>query len=432
MSDHLRIPYVTEEPPATGALRAGLRRTVGSAAYPWVTGAVLTGCAAVELWVLPNGPTVSTGTTISAGVLVSTATLMWRRALPAVAIVTVASSLISFAASAHSNVAYTTLAAFLIGCYTLGRQRVQHPVLIVGGGTLAALAVNLLHIRTWQSTAPGVIPAVRSDGPLSAALASGLSPGLFAETFVVTATILGAVSAGDAVRAREETRRERTFAHERLIAMERRRAAEAERAAIARELHDVVSHSVSMIAVQAESASYTTPGLSPQARTAFQDIAGTARTSMAELRRLLGVLRTRPEGQAATAPQPTLDRLDELLEQHRAVGGEADLRVTGARGHAAERGGLPASWELSAYRIVQEALTNARRHAPGARTLVEIGYLADRLSIRVSDDGPGPAAGRSRGHGLVGMEERAALLGGRLTAGPGPDGGFLVEAELPW
>ncbi|MFD7289083.1 sensor histidine kinase [Streptomyces sp. NPDC059863] len=413
-------------------LRARLRRTVGSPAYPWVTGAVLTGCAAAELWLEPSGPTVSTGVVISTAELVAAASLMWRRALPAVAFLTVAAVLVSFAASAHSNVSWTAVISALIGCYTLGRQRVQHPALLVGGGFLAALSVNLLHIRGWQSTAPDLIPSLRQNDMLSAALTRALSPGLFAETFVLTAVILGAVSTGDAVRAREETRRERSAAQERLIAMERRRAAEAERAAIARELHDVVSHSVSMIAVQAESAAYTTPGLSPQARTAFQDIAGTARSSMTELRRLLGVLRTRPDEKAATAPPPTLDALDELLEQHRAVGGEAELRFTGERRPTGDRSGLPASWELSAYRIVQEALTNARRHAPGARTLVEIGYLADRLAIRVGDDGPGPAADRPWGHGLAGMRERAALLGGRLTAGPGPDGGFLVEAELPW
>lgn len=96
---------------------------------------------------------------------------------------------------------------------------------------------------------------------------------------------------------------------------------------------------------------------------------------------------------------------------------------------------LPAAWELSAYRITQEALTNARKHAPGARTVVEIDYGADRrLTLRIHDDGPGPGSGpgSGAGHGLTGMRERAALVGGRLSAGAGPDGGFLVEAELPW
>ncbi|BFO15980.1 hypothetical protein SHKM778_23680 [Streptomyces sp. KM77-8] len=131
---------------------------------------------------------------------------------------------------------------------------------------------------------------------------------------------------------------------------------------------------------------------------------------------------------ALTAPQPTLDHLAELVEQHRAVGGEAELRITG------QRVPLPAAWELSAYRITQEALTNARKHAPGARTVVEIDYGADQLlTLRVHDDGPGPVSdpGSGAGHGLTGMRERAALVCGRLSAGAGPDGGFLVEAELP-
>nr|WP_319693623.1 ATP-binding protein [Streptomyces sp. ME19-01-6] len=141
------------------------------------------------------------------------------------------------------------------------------------------------------------------------------------------------------------------------------------------------------------------------------------------------------------SPQPTLDHLDALLEQHRAVGGAAELRISG------ERAARPASWELSAYRIVQEALTNARRHAPGARTVVDIAYRSGRLTLRIADDGPGPEGSTDRmaadpeavvpeaavpGHGLAGMRERAALLGGSLSARPGPDGGFEVEAELPW
>ncbi|MGC9478370.1 sensor histidine kinase [Streptomyces sp. WG4] len=162
-------------------------------------------------------------------------------------------------------------------------------------------------------------------------------------------------------------------------------------------------------------------------------IATTARSSMAELRRLLGVLRTPRSDTALTEPQPTLDHLAELMDQHRAVGGTAELRITG------DRVVLPAAWELSAYRIIQEALTNVRKHAPGARTVVEVDYGADRvLRLHIRDDGPAPGArpepgtGTGTGHGLTGMRERAALVGGGLRAGAGPDGGFLVEAELPW
>ncbi|MFB6616596.1 sensor histidine kinase [Streptomyces sp. NPDC056367] len=403
---------------------------IAAPAYPWLTGGALTAGAVAELIAFPG----STTTTI--GVLVSSASLMWRRSFPPVAVLTVAAGLIGFAGDVSLYV--SIMVSGLIGCYALGRNRVLHPALTVAGAALGALCVNLVHINTW-SRMDLPVPALWEKGSLS----------LFAEAFLLTVVIFAAVMMGDAVRSREETRTERNEAQARLIAMERQQAAEAERAAIARELHDIVSHSVSMIAVQAESATYTTSGLTPQARDAFQQIAGTARSSMAELRRLLGVLRTpQSQGEAAlTAPQPTLDHLAELVEQHRTVGGEAELRVTG------ERVPLPAAWELSAYRIAQEALTNARKHAPGARTVVEIDYGTDLLlTLRIRDDGPGPSPGpgpgpgsgpgsgsgsgsgpgSGAGHGLTGMRERAALVGGRLSAGAGPDGGFLVEAELPW
>ncbi|MGW3863900.1 sensor histidine kinase [Streptomyces sp. NPDC005047] len=397
-------------------LQRRVRDWIAAPAYPWVTGGVVTAGAVAELIVIPAGVT----TTI--GVLVSAASLMWRRSFPPIAVLTVAAGLLGFAGDI--NLYVSIMVSGLTGCYCLGRRRVLHPALTVAGGALGALCVNLVHINTW-SRMELPVPALWEKGSLS----------LFAESFLLTVVVFGAVMMGDAVRSREETRTERHLAQARMIAMERQQAAETERAAIARELHDIVSHSVSMIAVQAESATYTTPGLTPEARDGFQQIAATARSSMAELRRLLGVLRT-PQGEVAlTAPQPTLDHLGELVEQHRAVGGVAELRITG------ERVPLPAAWELSAYRITQEALTNARKHAPGARTVVEVDYGAGRLlTLRVRDDGTGRDAGSDRGagsgpgagHGLTGMRERAALVGGRLSAGAGPDGGFLVEAELPW
>ncbi|MER5886187.1 sensor histidine kinase [Streptomyces sp. NPDC001941] len=387
-----------------------LRRLTAAPAYPWVTGAALTLGAGVELVFFPESVTTAVG------VLLSSASLMWRRACPPVAVLTVAAAMVGFAADL--NLSVSSIVSGLMGLYALGRYRVHHPAVVVAGGVLASVAVNLVHINAW-SELDLPVPVMGENGSL----------GLFAEAFVLGVTVLGAVLMGDAVRAREETRRERDLAQARLIAMERQRAAQSERAAIARELHDIVAHSVSMIAVQAESATYTVKGLTPDAREGFQQIAGTARSSMAELRRLLGVLRAPQgeEGAALTAPQPTLEHLPELLGQHRAVGGDAEVRVSG------EPVALPAAWELSAYRIVQEALTNVRKHAPGARTVVKIDYGAGQLlSLRIADDGPGPAHPPGTGHGLAGMRERAALVGGRLSAGPGEDGGFVVEAELPW
>ncbi|MFZ3555875.1 sensor histidine kinase [Streptomyces sp. BH055] len=394
------------------SLQQRFRTWIASPGYPWVTGGALTFGAVAELIAFPGSVTTTVG------VLVSSASLMWRRSFPPVAMLTLAAGLIGFAGDVSLYI--SIMASGLIGCYALGRHRVLHPAITVAGGALGALCVNLVHINTWAGMNLPV-PALWEHDSLS----------LFAESFLLTVVIFGAVMMGDAVRSREETRNERNLAQAQLIAMERQQAAETERAAIARELHDIVSHSVSMIAVQAESATYTTPGLTPEARDGFQQIAGTARSSMAELRRLLGVLRTpQDQGDAAlTTPQPTLDHLAQLVEQHRAVSGAAELRVTG------KRVSLPAVWELSAYRITQEALTNARKHAPGARTVVEINYGADGLlTLRIHDDGPGPGSGpgSGSGHGLTGMRERAALVGGHLTAGAGPNGGFLVEAELPW
>jgi signal transduction histidine kinase len=218
-----------------------------------------------------------------------------------------------------------------------------------------------------------------------------------------------------------------------LNAVQREQAVLRERARIARELHDVVAHSVSMIAVQAETAPYTMRNLSPEAQNGFKEIAGSAREALEEMRRLLKVLRADAGTEPEVAPQPRLDRLGELIDQYRGSGGDAHLTV-----HGSARP-LSTTIELSAYRIVQEALTNARRHAPGARVRVELDYLPDRLAVKVVNTGSAvtevvnrtKVMGDKGGYGLVGMEERAAMLGGRFAAGPRTEGGFAVVAELP-
>jgi signal transduction histidine kinase len=201
-------------------------------------------------------------------------------------------------------------------------------------------------------------------------------------------------------------------------------AAMGERARIARELHDVVAHHISMIAVEADTARLATPGMSPTGERHLLSIRATARTAMDEMRRVLGVLRDDAGGEAEHAPQPGLDRLNELLDSAREAG--ADVRLI-VHGRVVP---LPAGVDLAAYRIVQESLTNARRHAPGAAVEVELGYGEDMLRLRVRDDGPGPSGGRG-GHGLVGMRERAAAAGGSLRTGSADSGGFVVEADLP-
>jgi signal transduction histidine kinase len=206
-------------------------------------------------------------------------------------------------------------------------------------------------------------------------------------------------------------------------------AARGERARIARELHDVVAHHITMIALQAEAARLATPGLPPDGARRLTAIGDTARTALTEMRRLLGVLREDVEAEPVPLrPQPGLRQLHSLLDEVRdaAAGSGVRLIVSGA----VEL--LDPGIELTAYRIVQEALTNVRRHAPGASVDVELHYSGDDLVVRVYDNGPGSGEGDGgSGHGIAGMRERAAMVGGRVKAGGAPGAGFLVEAVLP-
>lgn len=213
-----------------------------------------------------------------------------------------------------------------------------------------------------------------------------------------------------------------------------RRAVAEERVRIARELHDVVAHHMSVISVQAGLAHYVFATDADTARTALGTISATSGEALEELRRLLSLLRVGPEGVGETAgegayqPAPGLDRLEETAERVRAAGVAVTLEVTG------ERRPLAPGPDLCAYRVVQEALTNVIKHARPARAAVRVDYGAHRLTVRVTDDGTGtvPAIqGPSTGHGLIGMRERARIYGGTLAAGPRAEGGFEVLLTLP-
>ncbi len=227
--------------------------------------------------------------------------------------------------------------------------------------------------------------------------------------------------------------------------------ARGERTRIARELHDVVAHHISMIAVQAETARLATPGMPPAGAARLLEIGNTARAGLTEMRRLLGVLRE--DARAASPdqlgadrlgagglgadrhPQPGLAQLSELIDEAREASGTGTRFIVSGAPVTLDPG-----VELAAYRIVQEALTNARRHAPGAAVDVELRFTDDALRLRIRDNGPGPPPGGSAvpvaaeatgGHGLPGMCERAAAAGGELRTGAAPGGGFLIEATLP-
>jgi signal transduction histidine kinase len=243
--------------------------------------------------------------------------------------------------------------------------------------------------------------------------------GLLLLALVVAALALGDVWClrRQAIAERDESRREAADSLQERAAME-------ERARIARELHDVVAHHVSRIAVQAESARLTTPGISEQEQERFGDIAETARDALGEMRRLLGVLREDAGGGGEREPQPGLAQLKELLDDARGSGTTVRFGLSGTVVP------LTPGADLAAYRIVQEALTNARRHALGASVEVDLRYEPPLLRIHVRDDGPGAGA-KPDGHGLQGMRERAAMVGGVVRTGPAEGGGFVVEAELP-
>jgi len=202
--------------------------------------------------------------------------------------------------------------------------------------------------------------------------------------------------------------------------------ARGERARIARELHDVVAHHISMIAIQAETARLTTPGMPAAGAQRLSEIGDTARAGLTEMRRLLGVLREDAQAGAERHPQPGLEQLAGLVDEARESSGAACRLIISGPPVAVDPG-----VGLAAYRIVQEALTNARRHAPGAAVDVELRYGGDQLRLVIRDNGPGPGPEAPGGHGLPGMRERAAAVGGELRAGAATVGGFLVEARLP-
>ncbi|MFI1565375.1 sensor histidine kinase [Streptomyces sp. NPDC020490] len=242
---------------------------------------------------------------------------------------------------------------------------------------------------------------------------------------VVSALVLLAVAVLQVRRqaVREVTAQQTVTEHERS-----RRTLLEERTTIARELHDVVAHHMSVVAIQAEAAPYRVENPPPELEKAFATIRENAVAALAELRRVLGVVRAE-DYQAPDAPQPTLADLDALLANVREAGLGVEKAVTGAVRE------LPQGVELSAYRIVQEALSNVLRHAPGAGARVEIGYVLGGLGLRVVN-GPPPEPSLVKpspgaGHGVTGMRERVSMLDGEMTAGPSDDGGYEVTVFLP-
>jgi signal transduction histidine kinase len=327
--------------------------------------------------------------------------LLWAYPTAAALAVSVASVL---SLSAFRALTVAAMIAQLVALYRLGRSGRQ---LLAAAMALPFLVLAL----TFLALSPAE-PGISAARVLSVILAA-LGP--------------AAAWAGAAWQARSEAAQHEA-ARQVIAGALIEHTARGERARVSHELHDVVAHHISMIAVQAETARLTTAGMPAAGAQRLSAIGDTARAALTEMRRLLGVLRedTRT-GVAERQPQPGLRQLNELLDEARdASGSGVRLIVHGPMA------ALDPGVELAAYRIIQEALTNARRHAEGAAVDVELHYTAEALLLRVRDNGPGPPPATSPGgHGLLGMRERAAAVGGELRAGAANGGGFAVEAVLP-
>ena len=361
--------------------------------------------------VLGTGPLGSTPLFVVLGIALTTAPLAFRRRYPVISFGIIMAAVI--VTSSHTTT--VTFAAVIFAAYSaVAYSKYRRMALLSVAG--AAIVVT----AAFADTVP----------PL---------PARFTAFLVLLPTVAVAV-AMRTWRQRAGDSAARLLAAEAEHEAATRRAVEAERARIASELHDVVTHNVSVMVVQAGAARRvlgSSPDQAPEAQTAIEAqiaieallaVEASGRTAMGELRHLLGLLAPSGGDDAALVPQPDVGQVRSLVERVRAAGLPAELTITGARA-------LPPGVDLAAYRVVQEALTNVIKHANQARTVVRIEYRPHELLIDVADDGP-PAPGPARlqpggGRGLIGLRERIALYGGELDAGPRPGGGWRVQARIP-
>jgi signal transduction histidine kinase len=368
----------------------------------------LGGTAQYEIWVHPlfddgiPGPRLPNALLL----LLITVPLAWRRRAPTVVFALVLASvgfqisLIDDARSAQPP--FQHWIALLIVFYSLGAHAERRRA-IVAGALGGALVVG------------GDLVDLVSGG-------AGLE-----ETMPAWFMLGAAYGVGFALRGQ---RVQSTLLANRAERLEREREQKArlavaeERVRIGRELHDIVAHAISVIVVQAQAGQRVLAGEQASAREALGSIETTGRQALVEMRRLLGILRAE-DRELALAPRPSVAHLDVLAERVREAGLPVELHVEG------EAKPLPPGVDLSAYRIVQEALTNALKHAGPASAQVVIRYRPEEVELEISDDGRGSVDGRDGGHGLVGMRERAALVGGVVESGSDGGRGYTVRARLP-
>jgi signal transduction histidine kinase len=368
----------------------------------------LAATAQYEIWVDPlfddgiPGPRVTTAVLL----LLITVPLAWRRRAPAAVFALVLTSVglqVSLIDDARSDQPpFQDWIALLVVFYSLGAHAERRRAIVVGAlGGVAVVGGDLVKLITGGAGLEDTVPAW-----LMLAAAYGV----------------GFALRGQRIQSALLTHRAERLERDR--EQKARLAVAEERSRIARELHDIVAHAISVIVVQAQAGQRVLEGEQASARESLGSIETTGRQALVEMRRLLGILR-KDDRELALAPRPSLAQLDALAERVREAGLPVELRVEG------DAKPLSPGVDLSAYRIVQEALTNALKHAGPASALVVVRYRPEAVELEISDDGRGPVDGREPGHGLVGMRERAALVGGNVESGTNGGSGYTVRARLP-
>jgi signal transduction histidine kinase len=368
----------------------------------------LAGTAQYEIWVGPlfddgiPGPRLANAVLL----LLITIPLAWRRRAPtavfALVVVSIWLHVSQIDDPRSAEPPFQDWIALLVVYYSLGAHAERRRALVAGAlGGGAHVAGDLARILSSAAATEDTIPAWFM-------LAAAYGVGFALRGQRVQSALLA--------RRAERLERERE--------QNARLAVAEERVRIARELHDVVAHATSVIVVQAQAAQRVLEGEQASAREALGSIETTGRQALVEMRRLLGILREEDRA-LALAPRPSLAYLDVLAERVREAGLPVELHVEG------EAKPLPPGVDLSAYRIVQEALTNTLKHAGPASAQVVVRYGPEEVELEITDDGRGPIDGHEAGHGLVGIRERAALVGGSVESGTDGAHGYIVRARLP-
>jgi len=331
---------------------------------------------------------------------VMTLPLAFRRRFPlGVLLLVMGAALAQSVADPDADVAGVLIVAIIVASYSVAAHSGRRAAVVGGAAGLAALCGSV-HLQ-----------------------GGGIGNYIFAAAIFAGAWLAGFVLRGR--RLQSEALQRRTVALEQDQEARARAAVDAERARIARDLHDAVAHSVSVIVVQAGAERLALPPEATSTRDVLRSIEETGRQALVEMRRLVEMLRQDDE-ELALAPQPSLAHLELLVQQVREAGLPVELSIEG------EPRTLPPGVDLSAYRIVQEALTNALKHAGPARAHVTLRYAPDELELEIADDGAGSSSrAHGGGHGLVGMRERVAVFGGVLEADRRIEGGYRLRATLP-